>query len=461
MRPAASGPRRALDPSGLAGSGYPLLHDALHDPLTGLPNRALFLDRLGRSVERVKRHPGHAFAVLVIDLDRFKLVNEGLGHAVGDLLLQQVGRRIASCLRPEDTAARLGNDEFAVLLEEVLDASDASRVAGRIQQEVRKPLDLVGHEVFTSVSVGIAMSLTGYQGPEEVLRDADRAMSRAKARGRGACEVFDPRLQERAMERLQLEADLQRALERDELTVSYQPIMDLGRGRLAGFEALARWHHPSRGPVAPREFIALAEDTGLIVPLGHAVLRQVCRQLAEWSRRFGPESVPPISVNLSARQLAERDAVARIREILEETGVPGRLLHLEVTESAILEDMSAAAKRLARLRELGIRIALDDFGTGYSSLSLLHNLPVDALKIDRSFVSRLQRGRETVRAIVALARSLDLDVVAEGVETQDQSTSLAAMGCGYAQGFFFGPALAAHEAVALVRPQAIGEIAAC
>ncbi len=438
-----------------------LLHDALHDPLTGLPNRALFLDRLGRSVARVKRHAGHAFAVLVIDLDRFKLVNEGLGHAGGDRLLQQIGRRIASGLRPEDTVARLGSDEFAVLLEEVEDASDASRVAGRIQEELRKPLDLAGHEVFTSASIGIAMSLTGYMGAEEVLRDADTAMSRAKARGRGACEVFDRRMQEHAMERLHLEADLRHALEREELAVSYQPIMDLGRGRLAGFEALARWSHPARGPVAPQEFIALAEDTGLIVPLGEAVLQQACRQLAEWTRRFGLGSVPPISVNLSARQLSERNAVTRIREILEEAGVPGRLLHLEVTESAILEDTSAAAKSLARLRELGIRIALDDFGTGHSSLSLLHNLPVDVLKIDRSFVSRLKRGPETVRAIVALARSLDLEVVAEGVETRTQRSSLAAMGCGYAQGFLFGPPLDAEEATALIGPKGIGEKTAC
>lgn len=438
-----------------------LLHDTLHDVLTGLPNRALFLDRLGRSVERVKRQAGHAFAALVIDLDRFKLINEGLGHAVGDQLLRDIGSRIARCLRPEDTVARLGGDEFAVLLEEVDDASDATRVAGRIQEELHRPLDLEGQDVFTSASIGIAMSLTGYQGPEEALRDADTALSRAKTRGRGSCEVFDPRMHERAMALLRLEADLRRALEREELAVAYQPIVDLEGGRLAGFEALVRWSHPSRGPVPPQEFIALAEDTGLIVPLGQAVLKQACRQLADWSRRFGPDSVLPISVNLSARQLSQRDAAQRIRETLEETGVPGRLLHLEVTESAILEDTRGAARRLVRLKELGIRISLDDFGTGYSSLSLLHNLPVDALKIDRSFVSGLKRRPETVRAIVALARSMDLDVVAEGVETADQRSSLAGMGCGYAQGFLFGQPLSAEEATSLLGQKTTGEETAC
>jgi diguanylate cyclase (GGDEF)-like protein/PAS domain S-box-containing protein len=429
-----------------------VLHDALHDPLTGLANRALFLDRLGRSVERGKRHRGHAFAALVIDLDRFKLVNEGLGRAKGDRLLRHVAERISACVRPEDTVARLGDDEFAVLLEEVGDASDATRVSSRIQEELHHhPLDMEGQELFASASIGIAMSLTGYPGSEEVLRDAATAMSRAKAQGPARTEVFDPTMQARAASRLRLETDLRRALERGELAVSYQPIVDLVCGRLAGFEALVRWSHPSRGPVAPQEFIALAEDTGLIVPLGDFVLKQACRQIADWRRRFGGDAVPPVSVNLSARQLGERGAVRMIRDALEETGVPGRLLHLEVTESAVLEDTKAAAKRLSRLKELGIRISLDDFGTGYSSLSLLHNLPVDALKIDRSFVSGLVRGAETVRAIVALARSLDLDVVAEGVETDDQRAALSSMGCRYAQGFLFGPALPAGEASSLLR----------
>jgi len=439
-----------------------LVHEALHDALTGLPNRALFLDRLGRSVERVKRHTGHAFAALVVDLDRFNLVNEGLGPAVGDRLLQEVARRVAGCLRPEDTVARVGGDEFAVLLEEVQDKAGAARVAGRIQEELRRAFDLGGQEIFTSASIGIAMSLAGYPRPEDVLRDADTAMSRAKSHGRGGCEVFDRRMPERAFALLRLETDLRRALERGEVKVCYQPIVDLGRGRLAGFEALARWTHPSRGPVAPQEFIALAEETGLIVPLGEAVLQQACRQLAEWQDRFGAGSVPPVSVNLSPRQVTERDAVRHVREALERAGVPGRLLHLEITESAIFDDTQAAARRLAQLKELGIRISLDDFGTGYSSLSLLHRLPVDTLKIDRSFVSGLRRRPETVRAIVALARSLDLEVVAEGVETADQRSALAAMGCDYAQGFFFGQALVAEEATPLLlRGRAIGKGASC
>ena len=270
-----------------------VLHDALHDPLTGLANRALFLDRLGRSVERGKRHRGHAFAALVIDLDRFKLVNEGLGRAKGDRLLRHVAERISACVRPEDTVARLGDDEFAVLLEEVGDASDATRVSSRIQEELHHPLDMEGQELFASASIGIAMSLTGYPGSEEVLRDAATAMSRAKAQGPARTEVFDPRMQARAAEHLRLETDLRRALERGELAVSYQPIVDLVCGRLAGFEALVRWSHPSRGPVAPQEFIALAEDTGLIVPLGDFVLKQACRQIADWRRRFGEGRGPP------------------------------------------------------------------------------------------------------------------------------------------------------------------------
>ncbi len=429
---------------------------ALRDPLTGLANRALFLDRVSRAVERGKQQAAGALAVLVLDLDRFQLVNAALGRGAGDRLLRVVAARITECVRPEDTVARVGDDEFAVLLEGLDDEAHGARVAARVQDEIRRLVEVEGQELFPSASVGIATSLRGYPGAERLVGDASAAVARAKARSRDQIEVFDPRRQERAAARLRLETDLRKALERGEVFVSYQPIVDLEEDRLAGFEALARWSHPSRGPVPPQEFIALAEDTGLIVPLGDAVLREVCRQIADWRDRFGGDAVPPVSVNFSARQLAAPGAVEAVREILAETGVPGRLLHVEVTESAVLEDALAAGERLAQLEALGIRISLDDFGTGYSSLSLLHELPVQTLKIDRSFVSGLgHRRAETVRAIVALARSLDLDVVAEGVETAEERAALQALGCRYAQGFLFGSARAAAQASALIGTRAL------
>jgi diguanylate cyclase (GGDEF)-like protein len=456
-RPGARRPRRRRRATRFVGSHTDITDrkaleaQALRDPVTGLANRALFLDRLSRAVEREKQRGADALAVLVLDLDRFQLVNAALGRAAGDRLLREVAFRLCAAVRPEDTVARVGDDEFVVLVEEVEDEGHAARVAARLQDEIRKPLELEGQELFPSASVGIATSLRGYPGAERLVLDAVAAVVRAKGRSREQVEMFDPRRQEPAAARLRLETDLRKALERGEVCVSYQPIVDLEEDRLAGFEALARWSHPSRGPVPPQEFIALAEETGLIVPLGYAVLREVCRQLADWRARFGADAVPPVSVNLSARQLAAPGVVDAVRGILEAAGVPGPLLHLEVTESAVLEDAQAARERLAELEALGIGISLDDFGTGYSSLSLLHELPVKALKIDRSFVSGLgQRRAETVRAIVALARSLELDVVAEGVETTEERATVEALGCRYAQGFLFGSARAAVQAGALI-----------
>lgn len=429
-----------------------LIHDAFHDLLTGLPNRALFMDRLTRVVERAKRHTDHSFAVLFLDLDRFKVVNDSLGHTVGDELLVGIARRLSATLRPEDTVARLGGDEFAVLLEDIGGVSDATRVAGRIGDELQRPFGLGQQEVFTTASIGIAASATGYDRPEEVLRDADTALYRAKAQGRARYEVFDRTMHVRAVARLQTETDLRRAVERGEFVLYYQPIISVPGGDLAGFEALVRWNHPTRGRVGPAEFISVAEETGLIVPLGNWVLREACRQGREWRERLGPRTALPISVNLSPRQLAQTDLVERVREVLVETGLEGNRLRLEITETVIMENAEAAAAMLARLKELGVRVSVDDFGIGYSCLSLLHRLPIDTLKIDRSFVSLIGPKGEadaTVRTIVALAQNLGMEVIAEGVETREQLSSLRELRCGYAQGYLISEPLDAERVEAL------------
>jgi diguanylate cyclase (GGDEF)-like protein/PAS domain S-box-containing protein len=412
------------------------MHDAFHDSLTGLPNRALFLDRLGRAVERAKRHEGHSFAVLVVDLDRFNVVNDGLGHSAGDALLRAVAARMAGCVRPEDTLARLGGDEFGVLLEGVADVSDGTRVAARITEVLARPIPAGEHEIPMTASIGIAASASGYERAEEVLRDADTAMYRSKAHGGAVSEVFDATMHQRALARLQLETDLRQALVQREFLLCYQPIVRLGTGRLAGFEALLRWSHPVRGLVLPSEFVPVTEETGLIVPVGQWVLREACRQGREWQVQLGQEV--PISVNLSARQFDEPRLVETIEGILKETGFPGRLLNLEITESVIMRNAEAAAAMLERLKALDITVALDDFGTGYSCLSLLHRFPIDSLKVDRSFVARLgAHGGETVGTIINLARDLRMQVVAEGVESTAQRAALENLGCGFAQGFLF------------------------
>jgi diguanylate cyclase (GGDEF)-like protein len=420
------------------------MHDAFHDSLTDLPNRALFLDRLGRAVERAKRHEDHSFAVLVVDLDRFNVVNDGLGHSAGDGLLRTVAARMAGCVRPEDTLARLGGDEFGVLLEGIADVSDATRVAARITGSLARPMPAGEHETPMTVSIGIAASASGYERAEEVLRDADTAMYRAKAGGGAATEVFDPTMHQRAIARLRLETDLRNALVEQQFLLHYQPIVCLETGGLAGFEALLRWVHPVRDRVFPSEFVPVSEETGLIVPLGEWVLREACRQGREWQERLGPGRT--ISVNLSARQLNEPRFVETIEAILAESGLPGEHLTLEITETVLMKDLEAAAVMLERLKALGTKVALDDFGTGYSSLSLLHRFPIDILKVDRSFVARLGapgRAGKTVEVetIVNLARGLGMRVVAEGVESADQRALLEDLRCEFAQGFLFSEAV--------------------
>ena len=420
-----------------------LLHHALHDPLTGLPNRHLFMERLGSALLRFHRREGGLFAVLFLDLDRFKVVNDSLGHHVGDELLQVIGERLQASLRASDTVARFGGDEFAVLLEELEDASEATRIAERLGQTVASPVNLSGYEVFTTVSIGIALCSGGVERPEYLLRNADVAMYRAKGLGASRAEVFDRTMHAQAMARLQLETDLRRALTRGEFRLRYQPIVSLASGRITGVEALVRWEHPERGLTSPGEFIPLAEETGLILPLGAWVLAQACRQLAEWRREFRHARIA-LSVNLSAKQFGQVDLVERIQDALRESGLDPRHLKLEITESAIIDNPGSAGAMLQQLKELGIQVQMDDFGTGYSSLSSLHSLPLDGLKVDRSFVSRMTESpatKQLVRTIALLGRGLGLAVIAEGVETPAQLDEVRAMGCDYAQGFLIAPPL--------------------
>ncbi len=420
-----------------------LRHQAFHDVLTGLPNRALFLDRLEHALVRGTRQ-GRSVAVLFVDLDRFKPVNDSLGHEVGDEVLRTVGRRLRECLRPEDTVARLGGDEFAVLIEDVEDTSDATLVAERVGEAMRPEFEVGDREVVLSASIGIAVSRAGQRDPGELLRAADIAMYKAKRTGKSRYEVFDPSMGARALKLLELEADLRRALERGELRLHYQPKVELATGNVVGVEALVRWEHPERGTVPLDEFIPLAEETGLILPIGRWILEQACRQAREWQGQCRVGEPLEVSVNVSARQFGHPGLVGEVARVLEETGLEPKGLLLEITESVVMGDAESNAATLRELKELGVRLAIDDFGTGYSSLSYLHRFPVDALKIDRSFVDGLGRESEDmaiVRAVIALAHSLRLEVIAEGVETQEQAKRLQALGCQIAQGYFFSQPL--------------------
>ena len=417
-----------------------LLHDALHDALTGLPNRALFMDHLQLAVGRAQRRDNEAFAVLFLDLDRFKIINDSLGHLIGDQLLVGIARRLESCLRPGDTVARLGGDEFTVLLEDIKDETEAISIAERLQKELSQPFNLGGREVFTSVSTGIAPSSTGYENPEEILRDADTAMYRAKSLGRARHEVFDKTMHAFAVNLLQLETDLRGALDRGEFFIQYQPIVALETFMIRGFEALVRWKHPTRGLVSPIDFVPVAEETGLILPIGQWVLKESCRQMRQWQTRFPSDPPLFVSVNLSSKQFTQPDLIQEVARTLQETQLDPRSLKLEITESAVMENVENATEMLRQLRALGVQLSIDDFGTGYSSLSYLHRFPIDTLKIDRSFVTRMVGNTENieiVRTIVMLAQNLGMDVVAEGVETNEQLVLLRELECENGQGYFF------------------------
>ncbi|MBW3552074.1 MAG: EAL domain-containing protein [Gemmatimonadetes bacterium] len=420
-----------------------LAHDAFHDALTQLPNRALFMDRLERAVARRRRVDAKDVAVLFLDLDRFKVVNDSLGHMIGDELLRQIARLLQDEVREEDTVARLGGDEFAILLDGVEDAADPTHVAERIQERLRTPFRLSGHDVFTSVSIGITFGDGGMHSAEDLLRDADTAMYRAKELGPARYQIFDEAMHTHAVTLLQLETDLRLALERKEFVVHYQPVMQLASGELIGFEALVRWQHPNRGLLQPQAFLPVAEETGLIVPLGEWVLRAATRQLRIWREREASRRDLFMSVNISGRQFSHGDLVGVVRDVLEETGVPGPCLRLEITESVVMHNPTGAVRMLRQLREMGVGLCIDDFGTGYSSLSYLHDFPIDTLKIDRSFVARMTEmdDHEMIATIVALARNMGLQAVAEGVETQEQLDRLRQLGPSSVQGFLFSSPL--------------------
>lgn len=428
-------------------------HAAFHDSLTGLPNRAMFSELLRAEIEEAKLKPEHLFAVLFLDLDRFKYINDSLGHSYGDLVLVSFAQRLEDCLRQVDTLARFGGDEFAILLDGITDSGDAIRVAERIQEELTKPFILNDHTAFTTASVGIALSATGYLEPEDILRDADTAMYRAKENGKARYEMFDETMHARALSRLRLETDLRHAVEHQEFCVYYQPIVELGTGALNGFEALVRWQHPEKGVVSPVEFIPLAEETGLIVPMGLWVLEESCMQMRKWQQLYPAHRGLRLSVNLSGKQVAQPDLIEQITGVLQRTNLDARYLKLEITESVLMENAEAAADMFKRLRALGLQLSIDDFGTGYSSLSYLHRFPVNYLKIDRSFVSRMSDSGENfeiVKTVALLAHNLGMEVIAEGIETDEQLQKLRALECRYGQGYFFSKPVDKEAAGALL-----------
>jgi diguanylate cyclase (GGDEF)-like protein len=415
-----------------------LLHDAFHDALTGLANRALFMDRLGLSLTRAKRRSDFCFAVLFLDFDRFKLINDSLGHAWGDRALVAIARRLEGCVRAGDTVARFGGDEFAILLDDVHNLADVERLTQQMEERLAVPLQVDGNELFVSASIGIAFGSPDYGKPDEILRDADAAMYRAKSLGRARYEVFNETLHREALDRLRLETDLRRAVQEESFGIQYQPIVCLADGKMMGFEALVRWRHPVWGLVPPDQFIQVAEETGLILPIGHWVLSEACERLRQWQREYPSDPPLTMNVNLSRRQLLQADLLDQIRCILARTKLPPESLQLEITESSILENPEAAIEFLNHLKSLKIGLCVDDFGTGYSSLSSLQQFPVNVLKIDRMFIHGMGldgEKDEIVRAVVSLAHSLRMQVVAEGVETEGQLQRLRAMKCDYGQGY--------------------------
>jgi len=417
-------------------------HEALHDSLTGLPNRSLFLDRLGHALSVAARRQTD-LAVLFLDLDQFKLVNDSLGHAAGDELLAAVAPRIEQALRPGDTVARFGGDEFAILAEDIGDERGATRIAGRIAESLARPFILREREHFVSASIGISIG-SGVENPEGLIRDADSALYRAKEHGRGGYEIFDEVMRSRVIEHMQTENDLRRALQREEFVIHYQPVVSLHDGSIASMEALLRWDHPDRGLLGPLAFIPVAEETRLIVPIGRWVIEQACRQAAAW-QRLRPDAAPvSVAVNLSGRQLADPELIAHVQGSIRANGIEPSTLWLELTESTLLEDTAYVEATLGSLRQLGVQLVLDDFGVGFSSLGYLKRLPLSMVKLDRTFVENITTSAHDaaiVRAVSEMAETIGLGVVAEGVQTEDQVRAARDLGCGYAQGFHFSEPL--------------------
>jgi diguanylate cyclase (GGDEF)-like protein len=429
-----------------------LQHDALHDSLTGLPNRALFMDRLVHAMAMAQRRKDFIFAVLFVDLDRFKVVNDSLGHVVGDQLLIALGQRVVNCLMPHDTVARLGGDEFAILLEDIRGIGNATFIAERIGTSLEAPFQVAGHEVFATASIGIALCVREYEHPDEVLRDADTAMYKAKSSGRAQYSVFEPGMHAHAVERLRLETDLRRAVERNEFVVFYQPIFSLSTNYIVGFEALVRWQHPERGLLNPADFLKMADETGIIVAIDRLVLREASRQMREWMTRFPGNGISFIGTNLSNKQITQPDFVDYVSRVLKETGLSPKYLKLEITENVIIENPEETIAMLTRLKALGVQLYIDDFGTGYSSLSYLHQLPIDGLKIDRSFIKRMGEhgeNQEIIKTIMLLARDMNFNVISEGLEIEHQTEQIRALGCEYGQGYIFSKPVDSSRATVL------------
>jgi diguanylate cyclase (GGDEF)-like protein len=428
-------------------------YEALHDPLTGLPNRRLFIDRLEHAIEWKKRHPDHRFAVLYLDFDRFKIINDSLGHSTGDQLLVRMAHRLRASVRTLDTVARLGGDEFAILLEAYNNDEEVFTIVTRLQASVTAPLELSGNSIVMTASIGIVMNLDRSEQMDDIMRDADIAMYRAKESGKNRFEVFHAGMRDEADVTLKLEGGLRSALDNDELRLHYQPILSLKTRRIVGFEALLRWQHPQRGLLYPTDFLKTAEETGLMLPIGQWVLHQACTQMQQWQTRFRTEPPLTMSVNLSARQFAQPNLPGQIEQVLKATGLPAASLMLELTETTVLDDVEAAVTRIKQLQSLGVGVDIDDFGAGYSSLGYLNQLPVNHLKIDRSFISALgvsKSGLPIIRAIIALAASLDMQVIAEGIETVGQMDKLIALECEYGQGYLFNTPIDGEAAQALL-----------
>ena len=438
-----------------------LLRQSLYDSLTDLPNRALLMDRLQQALAYIHRNSSNLFAVLTINLDRFKIINESHGHSMGDKLLIEIAQRIKTCLRPGDTVARIGSDEFVILLEKVYDLDDAINLTTLIQEAIAQPLELDGQKLFITASIGIAMSSNDYKWAGDLLRDANIAMDQAKVQNPGSYLVFTSSMHSYVTEMMQLERDLRQAVEileefscpiSNTFLLNYQPIVSLSTGDLVGFEALARWQNSERGMVSPIKFIPIAEETGLIIPLGQWVFWEACRQLQEWQKIYSQSNLT-VAINISGKQFSQSNLILQIQRILQKTGIDPQGLKIEITESVVMDNAESASKVLSHLRELGMQLSVDDFGTGYSSLSYLHRFPINTLKIDKSFVTNMGvngENCEIVRAIVTLAHSLGLDVVAEGIETEEQLTQLKDLGCEYGQGFLFSKPINVTEATALL-----------
>ncbi len=438
-----------------------LVYEARHDRLTGLPNRAFLIERLELALQLLKRKPQRQFALLFLDLDRFKVVNDSLGHLVGDRVLAAIAARLHCFIRSSDLAARLGGDEFVLLLSAVTGIEAAVRVAERVAADLSAPIDLDGREIVLGASIGVALGKPSYERAEDILRDADLAMYRAKSRGSSTnkIEVFDNVLHARALKRLHLENDLRQALQQDEFVVEYQPIVSLTTSQIVSFEALIRWQHPERGRITPEEFVPIAEETGAIVSIDRWVLKTACQDLAMWHQRYPRAATVKVGVNLCARDLHSPNFSAEIERVLEESGLPGQYLTLEITESMLLADIERTTALLDRLKALGVRISLDDFGTGYSSLAYLHQLPANNLKIDRSFVSRVPSDRRSckiIETVIALSNSLGIEAIAEGIETQQQLELLSELGCELGQGFYFAKALSAERVGKLLDGKEMG-----